>query len=124
VRCLVVDDEPAICRALRRHLEGMRHSVHTTCSAMDAIGAFEREHFALAVIDYELNTSLTGLDVGRHAPDDTALIILTGYDPEPLKAYRRRPPRGYLAILHKPLDLSDFFQHVQKAERDQEPTQP
>jgi DNA-binding response OmpR family regulator len=56
-RVLVIDDEPSICKALRRSLEEDGYDVATACTGEEAEARFKTEWFDLLVIDLRLKDS-------------------------------------------------------------------
>jgi CheY-like chemotaxis protein len=123
VLCLVVDDDPNICRKLRRDLERLGHTVVTAHSPLEAIDALRTNCFQLALIDYELGHPLTGLDVGRHAPRNCALIMVSGHSPEEMRGRWEDPLKGFLAVVGKP-ELFGLTVLVHRVEEMQEITKP
>jgi DNA-binding response OmpR family regulator len=65
-RVLVIDDEPSICKALRRALEEDGFEVATACTRDEAEALFRTEWFDMAVIDLRLKDG-RGDDVFYHA---------------------------------------------------------
>jgi CheY-like chemotaxis protein len=51
---LVVDDEPAVCGALKMMLEHEGHKVQTTGSAKEALSLLERHKFDLVTTDFAM----------------------------------------------------------------------
>ena len=56
-RVLVIDDEPSICRCLKRTLEDYGFEPITCCTREEAEARFRTEWFDLAVIDLRLGDS-------------------------------------------------------------------
>lgn len=103
MRILIVEDEPPTCAALQKILELEGHEVEVATSAADAAEHLQRSHYDLALIDYDLGAGLTGLDVGKLAPRNTALVMVTGYSPEEMRGKWEDPLTGFLAVIGKPL---------------------
>jgi two-component system response regulator HydG len=80
---LVVDDDVALCRIIRRMLTDAQYRVQTSQTVADALGAIEQKPFDVYVMDYNLPDG-TGLDVAdriRSKGSQAPIILLSGYDP-------------------------------------------
>jgi len=82
-RILVVDDEPAIRRAVRTNLHAHGFDVETAETAAEALERFEHFRPDLIVLDLNLPEP-TGLDVIRHVRErgSTPIIVLSVRDAE------------------------------------------
>ncbi|TMD62019.1 MAG: response regulator transcription factor [Chloroflexi bacterium] len=82
-RILVVDDEPAIRRAVRTNLHAHGFDVETAETAAEALERFEHLRPDLIVLDLNLPEP-TGLDVIRHVRErgSTPIIVLSVRDAE------------------------------------------
>ena len=82
-RILVVDDEPAILRALRTNLHAHGFQVETSESGPDALERYERARFDLLVLDLGL-AGVDGFDVIRRVREraSTPIIVLSVRDAE------------------------------------------
>ena len=80
---LVVDDDVAICRIVRRMLSNERCDVQMSQSVAGAHEAIEQKPFDVYVLDYKLPDG-SGLDVAewiRSKRDAAPIIFMSGYDP-------------------------------------------
>jgi two-component system KDP operon response regulator KdpE len=77
-RILVVDDEPAIQRALRTNLSAHGFDVDTAATGTQAVERYEQAHPDLVVLDLGLPEA-GGLDVIRHVREhaSTPIIVLS-----------------------------------------------
>lgn len=123
MRILIIDDEPLICRALKTLLEQQDHQVDTACRALDGAAKLEALAYDLALIDVELGSSITGMDLAEHARHaGIPPVLMTGWDPDDLRA------RGY-EVIQKP-DLFDYILRViarlegRKSDEDTDPQTP
>ena len=66
LRVLVVDDEPSICKALRRALQEDGYEVATACTRDEAEALFRTQWFDMMIIDLRLKDS-RGDDIFYHA---------------------------------------------------------
>lgn len=86
---LVVDDEPATCEALRRVLERMGHAVMTAHSDKEAVEIVKAHRVHVALLDWQLGTSLTGADLGsviQRMRPECATILVSGFTKQDMRA--------------------------------------
>jgi len=107
LRCLVVDDEPAVGDVLGDMLASLGHRPVVLRQGADAIARFGAEPFDVVFTDLSM-PGLSGWDVARAvrgASGQTPVFLVTGFgmevSPEELGA------QGVDAILPKPLSLQD-----------------
>jgi len=77
----VIDDEPIVCREIKRGLSREGYDVETFADAESGLTAFEREAFDLVLCDLRL-PGLGGQDVLKHIRTHyphTEVILITGY---------------------------------------------
>ncbi|MFO7986303.1 MAG: sigma-54 dependent transcriptional regulator [Desulfatiglandaceae bacterium] len=77
----VIDDEPIVCREIKRGLSKENYDVETFADAESGLSAFEREAFDLVLCDLRL-PGLGGQDVLKHIRmhyPHTEVILITGY---------------------------------------------
>ena len=79
-RILVVDDEPALCRAYRRHLERAGYAVEIAHDGTTAIAMFERGGFDAVLTDIAMPEmdGMTLLRRIRRANEDVPVVLATG----------------------------------------------
>ena len=77
-RVLVVDDEPAICRALKANLGGHGFQVDTAVTGEDALASFERRHPDVILLDLVL-PDMNGLDIIEkiRSQGSTPIVVLS-----------------------------------------------
>ena len=118
-RVLVVDDDPALRRAVRRQLETEGWTVIDVESVSAALGAMRegRELFDCVVSDVHMPTS-TGFDlieqIRRH-DDELPVLLMTG-DPS-LDGAVRAIETGAVSYLAKPFDQETLATSVARAAR-------
>jgi CheY-like chemotaxis protein len=122
VNILIVDDDPAILAMCRKLLDTTGHTLFEAHSALEAIDLIEHNTLHAAIIDYELRTPLSGLDVARHTRLQTVRIILTGKDPAILRPRIERPLSTFFAILRKPVDPKKLLHLMDRVEAMQDTT--
>lgn len=124
MKILVVDDDKELADAVARSLRRHGHYVVTTYTALDAVAQVQKEAFHLALIDYELGTVMTGVDVARHVPRATALIMITGHDVKEMRGEIADPLEPFLEIISKPFTNETIRREVDRVARMLEDTKP
>lgn len=80
-RLLIVEDDPAFARTLRRSFERRGYSVRSATSAAEADDIAREEDFDFAVVDLKLGSD-SGLAVVQSLHElrpETHIVVLTGY---------------------------------------------
>ncbi|MCP4809642.1 MAG: EAL domain-containing response regulator [Proteobacteria bacterium] len=113
---LIVDDDPIICRSLRRVLvsEGLR--VVTASDGHEALRRLQEHAFDVAVVDYDM-PGLDGLRVLsqiREAQPGCIRMLMTGSTDFPMivEAVNRGE---VLRVVEKPFAARDFLRHLGEA---------
>jgi signal transduction histidine kinase/ActR/RegA family two-component response regulator len=109
LRVLVVDDEPAMTRAVMRMLRPTGHAVSTAASAEEALERLATEAFDVVVSDMGMGPGMNGLELAeqvcRHWPG-LRFVLATGWgaamDIADVRAH------GVDAVLAKPYRLGDL----------------
>lgn len=113
---LIVDDEPAICRALQRQLTDRGYDVLVAANAAEAREQLARGTPDLLIIDVRLPDG-SGLDVcaelRRVAGREIPAIVVTAYGS--LDVAARAMGAGVLEYLPKPFSLADIERAVERA---------
>ncbi|MGZ5331370.1 MAG: response regulator transcription factor [Solirubrobacterales bacterium] len=149
-RVLVVEDDEAIADVLRRSLRAEGHEVRTAGDGVEGLRAAEEFAPDLVVLDLGL-PRLDGIEVAKRlrAESDVPILILTAraetedrvegldsgaddYLPKPFERtellarvralLRRRPPRGFAAIVVGDLLLNPDTREAKRGEREIELT--
>jgi DNA-binding NtrC family response regulator len=79
---LVVDDDVALCRIIRRMLTDAQYRVQTSQTVADALGAIEQKSFDAYVMGCKFPVG-SGLDVAeriRSKGSEAPIILISGYD--------------------------------------------
>lgn len=100
----VVDDEEAVCKALRRLMRSMGFTVETFLSGEDFLRSLEDRAPDCVVLDVHM-PGVNGFDVQRNlavAGARLPVIAITGHDTD--EARERILKEGALAYLRKPID--------------------
>ena len=124
MRILVVEDNAEEARVIARICEREGHEVDVALSPLEAVDKLRASSYALALIDYELGHTLTGVDVARHAPRGTALIMITGYDVKEMRGAIENPLKPFLEIIGKPFDNDHLKHTLAGIEKMREDTKP
>ena len=75
---LVVDDEPAVCRAIKMMLEYCGHKVQTAGSGREALALLEQGRFDLVTTDFsmpEMNGAALAIAIKQRLPNQPVLMI-------------------------------------------------
>ncbi|MBX9678119.1 MAG: sigma-54 dependent transcriptional regulator [Gemmataceae bacterium] len=112
---LVVDDEEAVCYALRRALTAEGHTVAVAPSAERAIDAAEKQVPDAIVLDVRLPgmDGLTALERLKQITHDAPVIIITAFGN--LSTAVRAVEGGAFDYLAKPFDLDQAIDTVRRA---------
>jgi two-component system, response regulator RegA len=78
---VIVEDDPAFARTLRRSFERRGYRVHHVASPDDLAALLLAEAFDYAVVDLKLGTAsgLTCVQMLNEADPDTRIVVLTGF---------------------------------------------
>jgi len=81
LRCLIVDDEPEVCSALKLAMEDAGWSVHTEGSAELGLGCMTTREFDVLVIDKNLPgmNGIQAVQEVRRTNDTIACVLITAY---------------------------------------------
>src|ERR1700674_4544606 len=112
---LVGDDDIAVCRILHRMLSDEQHTVQTSQSVADALGAVEQKPFDVYLMDYKLPDG-SGLDVAERVRSKwgaTPIILISGYDPSAVAL--RAEKLGISDFVEKPFSRETICNAVKKA---------
>jgi CheY-like chemotaxis protein len=113
-RILVVDDEPAVCDAIKMMLKFDGHEVQTANSSKEALSLLEKGKFDLITVDYAM--------VGMKG-DELAAVIKQRLPHQPIimiSAYAEmlqssgNPLPGVDSIISKPFLLKDLREAIAK----------
>jgi two-component system KDP operon response regulator KdpE len=123
LRVLVVDDEPAIARALRPALEGHDFAVATTSSGVEALALTEKLAPDLILLDLGL-PDVDGVDLTAQLRKQTAapIIVLSvrGADSDKIAAL----DNGADDYLTKPFSIGELMARIRVALRHAQGTTP
>jgi two-component system nitrogen regulation response regulator GlnG len=114
-RILLVDDEEAVCWALKRALTAERHQVDTAASAEEALRLAVEQRPDAIVLDVRLPgmDGLTALEELRRRTEDAPVIVITAFGN--LNTAVRAVEGGAFDYLAKPFDLDQALEAVHRA---------
>jgi putative two-component system response regulator len=115
VTLLVVDDEEAIRRSMRKYLTHQGYDVAVAASGEEALTVLGRQQIAGMLLDVNL-PGINGVDLVPRVLDlepDTAILMLTAVNDATSAALCMQ--RGALDYLLKPVDLTHLGRAVQHA---------
>src|SRR5271169_4138476 len=111
-KILVVDDEPAVCDAIKMMLEFDGHSVQTAGSGREALSLFDQGNFDLVITDYamsEMRGDKLAMAIKQRRPDQPVVMITA--HAEVFKA-SGNPLTGVDYLIDKPFLLSDLREAI------------
>jgi two-component system response regulator GlrR len=109
---LVVDDEPAVCGAIKMLLEFDGHAVETAASAREALALLEQRRFDVVFTDYsmaEMKGDKLAIAIKQRHPALPVVMITAHADV--LKA-SGNPLSGVDFLINKPFLLEDLRQAI------------
>jgi CheY-like chemotaxis protein len=111
---LVVDDEPAVCEAIKMMLEHFGHEVQTASNGKDALSLLEQRAFDLVVTDHTM-PGMTGAALAaaikQRLPRQPVLMITA--HTEMLRA-SGNPLTGVDFLLGKPFKMQELQEALTK----------
>jgi signal transduction histidine kinase/CheY-like chemotaxis protein len=117
LRCLVVDDEPAVLAVVADILESAGHVVEQLGEGGEAIARFAAERFDLVVTDLAM-PRVSGWQVARAAKQVAPLVpvfLMSGFGVELTPEERRA--HGVDVVLVKPLQIQELLDAVAEVAR-------
>ena len=111
----IVDDDPSVCRALRRLLASARIEAATFPSAAAFLASGRLPEAACLVLDIHLG-GMSGFDLQEHLAAAGArlpIIFITAHDDLPTRERARRS--GAVAYLRKPFDEAALLEAIAQA---------
>ena len=112
---LVVDDDIAVCRIVKRMLAAAQCEVQAARSVAEAIGTIEQVPFDVYVLDYKLPDG-GGLDVAERIRSKwgaVPIILISGYDPSAVAL--RAEQLSVSEFLQKPFSQEAICEAVKRA---------
>jgi two-component system cell cycle sensor histidine kinase/response regulator CckA len=109
-RILVVDDEIAVCKAVKHLLEGFGYHVTHTSSGKGAIAKYKSWHPDAVLLDRNM-PEMDGLSCAGKIMDydpNAKIVIISGYDEHGTFALDEEGKRLIKAYLTKPIDMSEM----------------
>ncbi len=120
MKCLVVEDDPVLCFALRDAIRELGHDVHCENTVARAHVALATQKFGLIILDYKLSDGTT-VEISNYAAmtqPNCRIILLTGQQVF-LAGENKNIAPGIDWILRKPIPTKDLFALVEYAAHDQ-----
>lgn len=117
---LVVEDDPSVRRVLHDEVVRAGHGILDASTVLDAIAVVSSAHVSghrihLAIIDWDLGTSLTGIDVARHVRslhEGCATLLISGHSRETMRANWTDPLVGFMAFISKPAERGEVRKYI------------
>jgi FixJ family two-component response regulator len=117
----IVDDDPAVLKALARLLRGRALEARTYNSAREFLGALREGPPECLIVDLQM-PDMTGLELQRHLTRSGVripTIVITAHDEA--KARERCEQAGAVAFLSKPLRGASLLTAIDDARRSAKP---
>jgi len=108
VHVLVVDDEPLICWALKRHFSGRDMSVHTVGNCVEALGELREKPYGIVLLDIHLPDG-SGLDLLKEIKEispGTKVIVISADGTEQNR--QRAFSGGAFQFIEKPFNINEL----------------
>lgn len=118
-RILIVDDNPEICRLLRRVSEGMGYEACILDNPLDFEPAYVGFEPNLIALDLQM-PQMDGVEILRHLAaleSGTAIVLMSGVQTRVIQTAERLATSLGLNIagaVTKPIDLEEFERHLQR----------
>jgi DNA-binding NtrC family response regulator len=112
---LVVDDDLAVCRILRRILSDEHYAVTTSSSVQEAFQQTDETRFDAFILDYRLSDG-TGLEVAervRAKGSGAPIILISGYGSSDLIA--KAAPLRIVDVIEKPFSQETICGTLKKS---------
>jgi len=109
---LVVDDEPAVSRAIKMMLEYCGHKVQTASSGREALAMLEQGRFDLVTTDFsmpEMNGAALAIAIKQRLPNQPVLMISGN---ALMSQSAGNPLTGVDLVIGKPFLLDDLRQAI------------
>jgi len=108
----VVDDDPSVCKALRRLIKSVGFRVKTYTSAQEFLDAGHMEDPGLLILDVRM-PGLSGLELQKQlaaSGSKIPIVFITAHDNG--DAYTTAMEEGAVAFLHKPFDDQELLRAI------------
>jgi two-component system cell cycle response regulator CpdR len=105
---LVVDDEPAICGAIKMMLEYDGHAIQTASNGKEAMSLLEQRTFDVVITDYsmpEMRGDALAAAIKQRLPNQPVVMITAHAD---LLKASGNPLTGVDFLISKPFSLEDL----------------
>ncbi len=113
---MVVDDEPLVCKSLKRLLGKAGYDVEAFTDSRIAVEELSNKHFDIIITDLMMDNidGLKILEIVKEKYPDIKVVIITGYI-EKLTA-DEAAEKGAFAFVSKPFRIDDLKQIIKRAE--------
>lgn len=118
-RILIIDDNPEICRLLRRVSEGMGYEAYILDNPLDFEPAYQGFEPNLIALDLQM-PQLDGIEILRllsGLESESAIVLMSGVQTRVIQTAERLASSLGLNIVgavRKPIDLEEFERHLQR----------
>ena len=111
---LIIDDEEVICNALRDGLSRLGYTVHTAENGEKGLEIYKNNSIQLVILDMIMQ-GLSGeetFDLLLKENNEVKVIVHTGFTHPDIQ--QRMKTKGALDVVHKPYDIMEMGELVQK----------
>ncbi len=118
-RILIIDDNPEICRLLRRVSEGMGYEAYILDNPLDFEPAYVGFEPNLIALDLQM-PQMDGIEILRHLSaleSKPAVMLMSGVQTRVIQTAERLATSlglNIVAAIRKPIDLEEFERHLQR----------
>ena len=111
----IVDDDDAVCEAIRALVQSLGYSASTFASADEFLNSEQLDDTSCLITDVQM-PGLSGIDLQDRliaAGNRIPIIFITAYSDETVR--KRAMKSGALAFLSKPINHHHLIDHFEKA---------
>ena len=118
ISIMVVDDEPLVCKSLKRLLGKAGYDVEAFTDSLAAVEELGKTHFDIVITDFMMDgiDGLKILEIVKEKYPDIKVVIMTGYI-EKLTA-DEAAAKGAFAFVSKPFRIETLKEIIQAAEKE------
>jgi len=117
LRILAIDDDPLQAELLRSHIDDLGHLLIEVCTE---VAEFKRLFLAtqpeLLIVDIDLKSDITGIELVRNLENQPPTIFLTGVKDQ--DTIQKAVHSDAIAYISKPYTETDLFAGISIAEKD------
>lgn len=115
-RILVLDDEPVVCKRLKKALEKLGYEVETFIDSQKAMERIQNKEFNIVITDLKMDgiDGMEFLEEVKKRSQKTEVIVITGF--ATMDTAKESYKKGVFDFIAKPFKPSEIQAVVRKAE--------